>query len=123
MKVYCFGNEFLDFDAVAKELADEITLKGVEFIKADSPEELEGKEIFILDVAEGIDKVVILEDVSKLKEYQRCSCHDLDLGFYLQLKKELGELGKVKIICIPLGSNIKKVKKEVVSALKSLTPK
>ena len=123
MKIYCFGNEFVDFDALAKQLGSTLKIKGVEFVKADSPEEIKGDNVVILDVAKGIDKVVVLEDVSKLKSMTPCSCHDLDLGFYLQLKKELGELGSVKIICVPIDYSLEKAKTEVASVLKKLIPK
>ena len=123
MKVYCFGNEFVKLDSLAKELGSALKVKGVEFVMADSPEEIEGDNVVILDVAQGIKKVVVLDDVSKLKKVLPCSCHDLDLGFYLQLKKEIGSLGSVKIICVPMDYGLEKAKKEVLEVLKKIIPK
>ena len=33
MKIYCFGNEFIKEDSLAKKLADEIKIKGLSLLK------------------------------------------------------------------------------------------
>jgi len=122
MKIYCFGNEFLENDSLAKELADEIVLPDIKFIKCNSPEEifLEEENITILDVVENINKVILIEDIDQLKDNHISTLHDFDLSFFLRLKKEIGEINDVKIIGIPMKGNKKKIKLETISKIKQI---
>jgi Ni,Fe-hydrogenase maturation factor len=119
MKVYCFGNEFLEKDSLAKELADELHINGIKFIKCDSPNDLplEQPHITILDVVENIKEPIIIEDISQLKDNKICTLHDFDLSFFLQLMKKTGELKKVTIIGIPMGGDMKKITEQVKALL------
>ncbi len=114
MKIYCFGNEFIKEDSLAKKLADEIKIKGVEFVKADSLEGIDG-DIVILDVVKGIKDVTIIDDVEKIKEFHPISAHDFDIGTELKLRKAIGEIGKVTIIGIPMQGKIAEIKEKVKS--------
>lgn len=114
MKVYCFGNEFIKQDSLAKKLADEIKIKGVEFVKADSLEGI-GGDIVILDVVKGIKDVILLDDIEKIKEFHPISAHDFDIGTELKLRKAIGDIGKVIIIGIPMKGNIAEIKEKVKS--------
>lgn len=122
MKVYCFGNEFVKEDALAKEIASELAVSGIEFVACVGPEELplEEEKLVILDVAKGIDKTVVLsglDDLDKLKEKACMSCHDIDLAFFLKLLKKTGSLKSVKIIAIPQEGNKEEIKKDVIELL------
>jgi len=112
LKVYCFGNEYVKGDSLAKEIADELKIDGVEFIKCDSVDDLEDNCV-ILDVANGINKLEILTEVDKLKSINSYTAHDLDLAFFLKLYQGMGKLGKVKIICLPLEIDKESAKKEL----------
>jgi len=121
MKVYCFGNEFVKEDSLAKELADELRLPGIEFVRCLGPDELplEEESITILDVAKGIKKVTILDDLDKLKTDRTCmSCHDMDLAFHLKLLKKTGTLKKIRIIAIPADGDKGLIKGQVTEELK-----
>ena len=120
MKVYCFGNEFLENDSLAKEIADEISVSGVEFVKCESPEEIfsEKGQIVILDVVEGISEAILIEDIDQLKDNKIISLHDFDLSFFLKLKKEIGEIKKIKIIGIPMRGDKEKIKEKIIGLLK-----
>ena len=122
MNIYCFGNEFLENDSLAKEIADSIFLKGVHFIKCNDPSEilLEEKQIIILDVVESIDKVILIEDIDRLKDNHIMSLHDFDLSFFLKLMKGIDQIGKVKIIGIPMKGNKEKITKEVIDIITSI---
>ena len=119
MKVYCFGNEFLENDSLAKEIADTISIPGIEFIKCNDPSEvvLDSGEIIILDVVEGISDVIVIEDLDKLKENNLVSLHDFDLSFFLKLLKSINQVGKIKIIGIPMKGDKNKIKEEVIKKL------
>ncbi|MCB9359625.1 hypothetical protein H6503_06865 [Candidatus Woesearchaeota archaeon] len=120
MKVYCFGNEFLENDSFAKEIADEISFPGIEFVKCDSPDEifLEEKEIWILDVVDEIDDVILIDDVDKLKENYISTLHDFDLSYFLKLMKEMGRLNSIKIIGIPMKGDKEEIMDKIVDKLK-----
>ncbi|MBW3017473.1 hypothetical protein KY316_03795 [Candidatus Woesearchaeota archaeon] len=116
MKILVFGNEFLENDSMAKKLADEVGSE--KFVKCDRVEDiLKYKDFVIMDVVEGIDKVMVIDDVDRLKASKLVSLHDFDLGFFLKLLKETGKLDKVKIIGIPMKGNLHEIKKQVMALL------
>lgn len=119
--IYCFGNPKLPTDSLALELAQELEIPGVEFIACLSPEELcehNAKELWIMDVARGINKVTLLSDISKLKTAKLVSLHDFDLAYFLKLMEKMGELPEVKIIALPMKGEKKTIKQEVEKLLK-----
>jgi len=79
----------------------------IEFKEFDPTEslenEIEDKELFILDVAQRINEVKIIEDIDQLQLIKSCSMHDFDLAYNLKLLKKIGKLKKVKIIAVPMG--------------------
>ncbi len=111
LKVFCFGNEWVEGDSLAKELADELEIDGVKFIKCDDVEDVE--DGVILDVVRGLDDVQVVTELDRFKSLQPCSAHDLDLAFFLKLLKEMGHLNEVKIICLPMGMEKERAKKEL----------
>lgn len=116
MKFFCFGNPLVKQDSLPILLISELNkaFPEIEFIEAESPEDLEGEsEINIIDTAEGIDRVreINLDD---LKDHKCCSLHDFDLSMSLKLMQKLGRLKKIMIIGIPL----KYTKKKALSELK-----
>ncbi|MEA2036226.1 MAG: hypothetical protein U9O94_01860 [Nanoarchaeota archaeon] len=124
MKVYCFGNEFLKEDSLAKEIADSIKIEGVKFIKCNSPEDIfesEQERIIILDVVEDIEKVILIEDLEQLKDNKIISLHDFDLSFFLKLMKEMGKIKKVQIIGIPMKGNKENMRGEIRKIISKIT--
>ena len=122
MKVFCFGNEFLENDSLAKEIADELVIDDVEFIKCDSPDEifLEEGRIVILDVVEGIDDVMLIEDINKLSDDGICSLHDFDLRYFLKLKDKIGQIDNIKIIGIPMKGDKEELKKKIEEKIEKM---
>jgi Ni,Fe-hydrogenase maturation factor len=118
MKIYCFGNEYVKEDSQAKELADELEIEGVEFIKCNSPEDLldEKERIVILDVVKGIDKIQLL-NIDQLKARNIVSLHDFDLNFFLKLMKSIGKINDITIIGIPMDNVNKEQLKETIRKL------
>lgn len=123
MKVYVFGNEFLEQDSLAKGIVREINLAGIEFVNCDGPEEifLEQEQIVILDVAKDLKEVVLIDDINRLQSSKLYSLHDFDLTYFLKLMKETKQLNTVKIIAIPMSGNKEKIKNQVVKIIKSLS--
>lgn len=117
--VLCFGNEYIDSDSLPKQLADELKIEGVEFIKCDNLNDLlerEG-EIYILDVAKGINEIKVFDDINKLNTKSITSLHDFDLGYFLKLMKAIGKIEKIDIIAIPIGYDKEKAKEELKKIL------
>ncbi len=117
-KLYVFGNEFLDYDNFALKVAGK--LKNARIVHCTSPESIfdsSEKDILILDVVKNSKKTLIIDDVSNLKISKMMSLHDFDLGFFLQLMKNMGINRKVKIIGIPQKGNAADIAKEVESCL------
>jgi len=125
MKILCFGNEFLEEDSLAKKISDEIKISGIGFVKCNSPEEIfdyTDETFVILDVAENINDVIVLKDITEIKKRKLSTLHDFDLGFFLQLMEKTGKKIDAKIICIPQKGNIKKIKTKVEKILNELRP-
>lgn len=118
MKIYCFGNEYVPQDSMAKRLADSLEIEGIEFIKADSIEGISG-DIVILDVVKGITEVKVIDDIDRIKEFYPVSAHDFDLGTELKLRKSVGEIGAVKIIGVPMEGDIEEIKENVKKVIYS----
>lgn len=121
-KVFCFGNEFVDSDKAALELADNLNrnanLHGFEFVKCNNPDQLEGEAPIILDVVKGLEEPMLFS-IDKLKENKIFSLHDFDLGFNLMLMHELGAIEKADIIGIPADFHVQEMDR-VVNLLKRL---
>jgi hypothetical protein len=67
----------------------------------------------ILDVAVGIDKIRVFEDLDKLVTEKRVSLHDYDVAMELKLLKKLGKIGELKIVAVP----VKASEEEIVNKL------
>ena len=119
MKIYAFGNEFLENDSLAKIIADKIDIPGIEIIKAVDPSEifLEEDKIIILDVVENLKEVILIENIDELKANNMNSLHDFDLGYFLKLMKSMGQIKKVMIIGIPMKGDNEVILKEVISKI------
>ncbi len=96
---------------VAKRLADDFP--EISFIHLDPNEEINDRDITLLDVAYGIKKVSIIEDLDKLSIGKKVSLHDYDVAFSLKLMKKIGMIRKIRIIAIPIGYSEAKAAKEV----------
>lgn len=115
-KLYVFGNEYLEGDKLSREVSE--YLGDCKIVHCRSPDELleaEEDEIFILDVVKNIKEPVIIDDVNKIKTSKMVSLHDFDVGFFLNLIKEMGIDKKIKIIGIPQQGNVKEIAKMVES--------
>ena len=102
MKIYYFGNDLVAEDSLAVRVGKAITLENVDFIHCDDPLQLlDEQEITLLDVAEGIDTLQIIEGIEQLEQYHLLSVHDLDLGFFLELFKRLGKKQHITLYLLP----------------------
>lgn len=123
-KIYVFGNPIVKKDCLPLKLLPELEKRfpDIEFVVADPSETLNPSDDqwWILDSAEGIDDVVVLQDLSQIEIPKRFSAHDYDLSLDLKLLEKLGRLGKLKIIAIPQAMAEKEALLAVEKALGSL---
>ena len=121
--VFVFGNRLEERDSIAPRVADMLGGKfsDIEFRETDEPANLlaaKGRETWVLDTAEGIKKVTLIEGTEKLLAGGApVSLHDFDLQFELRMLQKIGALGKLKIIAIPRGYNIQKAAAEASAIL------
>lgn len=96
----------MDCDSVPLRILGALRSKfpGIEFKEFDPSENLEkeGRDLTIIDTAEGIEKVTVFTDIDSIKVSNICSLHDFDLGFSLKLLKKLGYVDSVKVFCVPM---------------------
>ena len=117
MKVYVFGNQDYEQDSTAYDVVEIVKLEPwynefeLEFINVKPNEDLPfigEKRVVILDVVKGISdvKLIMNEDIERLKLHDSSSVHDFDLGFQIMYLKKLKKLGDVFIIGIPFEGRI-----------------
>jgi len=112
--VLCFGNPYIGGDDLVVNLVKDFKVEGYEFVCCRGPEEIlnyADKDFVLLDVAKGISEITLIDDVNKLNFKNMISLHDFDLNFFLKLYDTLGK--KVRIIAVPMGYSVDKLKKEI----------
>ncbi len=106
-KVLVFGNPLVEEDSIALRMLPALRKRFpcVEFKEFDAAENLEaeGRDLIIIDAAAGIDRVVLLDDLSALEGGKIYSMHDFDLSLTLKLLKKMGALDSIRIIAVPSG--------------------
>ncbi len=81
------------------------------------------QELVLLDSVQGLEKVRVLRDLSKLRQPDRAfSLHDYDLGAQLMLMDKFGLLGKTTIIGVPQSGDEKKIAAAVLKELELIFP-
>ena len=124
MKILVFGNPMVEKDSLALKLIPKLKkyFSGkFDFVEFDSTEDLQkqGRNLLILDVVEGLEKVEIIDDLSKLSKEKVYSMHDFDLSHNLRMLKHIGLLDSVKIIGLPMQMNEEKAFLEICKLLKN----
>ena len=122
MKVSVFGNPDLKEDRLVVRMVPSLKKRfpKVEFEIEDPSEGLKppvDREWVILDVAVGIDRIRVFDDLDKLVTEKRVSLHDYDVAMELKLLKKLGRIGKLKIVAVPSSSGKKEIIKELSKVL------
>jgi len=121
MKVSVFGNLLVKKDSLPLKILPKLEKQfpDIEFVVEDPTESLHPTkdEWWILDCADGISEVMVLDDLSKLDFMSRVSVHDYDLAFDLKLLLKLKKLPKVKIIAVPLAMKEKEAFRKVVELI------
>ncbi|MCP3682428.1 MAG: hypothetical protein GY861_07020 [bacterium] len=118
--VLCFGNEAIEEDNLALNLADEMKLDNVKFVKCKGEDVINhklNKDIYIMDVAKGIEEVKLIDDPDKLVDRNTVTAHDFDLSFFLKLAKETNKIKKLNIIAIPQKGDKEKIKSDIIKLL------
>ena len=119
-KILFFGNPLVKKDSLLHRIVGRlrIELPEVEFMEAEGSELQSCKELNILDVAEGIKDVVLINDLDKLSAERIYSLHDFDLSHNLKLMKKFGLIKKVNIIAIPVNFS----EEDAVEGIKKVIP-
>lgn len=122
MKVSVFGNPDLKGDSLVVKMVPRFKKRfpEVEF-QVEDPSEglrppLDGLWI-VLDVAVGIDKIRVFEDLDKLVTEKRVSLHDYDVATELKLLKKLDRVKKIKIVAVPIKASEEEVINELRKAI------
>lgn len=117
MKIYVFGNPLVKKDSLAVKLSKKLkkVFPQIDFEEFDVVEDLKEENLVIMDVAEGIEKVEIIEDLDLLENRKIYSLHDYDLSYELKLLKKIGKIKNVKIIAIPFNLNEEEALKQVIN--------
>ena len=121
--IHIFGNPMLDFDNLPIRVAPKLRklFPNINFVVADPNENIEplNGELTIIDAVEGIDKVMLIDDLRQLKTEKIYSLHDFDLAFNLKLLQKIGKLNKIKIIGVPMEGNEKEILEQLAKVIES----
>lgn len=123
MKILVFGNPLVKADSLPLRILPKLReiFPSIEFKEFDTAENLEdeGRDLVILDAAQGIDKVVLIEDLESLSQSKKYSMHDFDLPITLLLLKKLKAIDSVRIIAVPMDYDEKKAVEEAAKLISS----
>ena len=115
MKILVFGNPLVEEDNLALKLLPRLQKEfpEIEFKEFEPTENIDAEidsdgKLKIIDVVEGIDRVMFFDDIGKLQVGKVYSMHDFDLGFNLKLFEKIGRLKGVEIIGVPMEMNKEK---------------
>ena len=124
VQVFVAGNRLVKEDSLALKVAERLEGKfpGVGFEEINSLADIGEMppDLYIIDVAKGIEKVEVVRDLKKLDEVKLVSLHDLDIGTELLLYKKLGKLGRIALVVIPLGFELERAVEESGKVLRNL---
>jgi len=123
MKILVFGNELVREDSLAVKLIPRLQKEfpDIEFKHIDPCENLEAEieqgKLTIIDVMQGIKKVIVIKDIEQIKQDKIYSMHDFDLAFNLKILHKIGKLKEVEIIGIPWDMDEERALREVKKIL------
>jgi Ni,Fe-hydrogenase maturation factor len=124
LKILVFGNPLVAGDSLPLRLMSALRKRfpSVEFREFDAAENLEdeGRDLLILDSAQGPDHVVLLEGIDKIETGKIYSMHDFDLALTLKILVKLKLLDSVRIIAVPANHPEKKALAETCTIISSL---
>ena len=120
--VYVFGNPLVREDSVPLKILGRLKKRfpSLDFVEFDTTEDLEERDLVILDTVKGIRKVKIIDDVDKIVAEKVYSMHDFDLGQNLRLMKKMKMVDSVVIIGVPMGMDDKKAFAEVCKQIEKI---
>ena len=122
MIVLCFGNRAIPEDAAAIEIGESLDLPGVTFVPSSSPEEMIDyleDDLYVMDVAQGIVEVTLINDPDRFLPPPRVSAHDLDPAIFLKLVQRLYGVS-VPVIALPMHTDRQIVREQVLRLLTAL---
>jgi allophanate hydrolase subunit 1 len=123
MKFLIFGNIDVKQDSLALKLLPKLQqeLPEIEFKEFDPTENLAGEieegKLNIIDVVQGIDKMIVITDLAQIKQDRVNSLHDFDLGFNLKILEKIDKLKEVEIIGLPQDMKEEKALEEIKKIL------
>ncbi|MFH0929914.1 MAG: hypothetical protein V1814_01540 [Candidatus Moraniibacteriota bacterium] len=119
--IHIFGNPLLDFDNLPLKLSPKLEklFPEIDFVITDPSENLKpiNGELIMIDTVEGIEKVVVLDDLEKIQTGKIYSLHDFDLAFNLKLLQKIGKLKSVKIFGVPMGGDKAKILEQLKKSI------
>ncbi len=119
--IFVFGNELLEKDSLIIRILPKLKKKfpEIDFVHIDPNEDLTelGENPIIIDVAEGIETPIILNDVNELITNQIHTMHDFDIAQNLKLMKKVGLIESIRIYAIPFNYTERKALNWLVKTL------
>jgi hypothetical protein len=127
MKIYFLGNSLLSTDNLPRLLIPQLSKQFplLSFIHYDPTEEfpkITDGQLVLIDTVEGITIVKVFNNLNMFSLTKSSTVHDFDLSLQLGLLKKLGKIKNLMIIGVPMKSNLKKVMKEIIPILTSISP-
>lgn len=119
--IYLVGNPLVPDDSLPFRIREKLSrrLPSFNFQELDPNENIENLTgtLYLIDTAQGLKKVQLLENIDQLKVEYVCSPHDFDLAYTLKLLKKIGQIKDVKIFGLPMGMDEEEAVRQLVPLL------
>jgi hypothetical protein len=104
MKIYVFGNPLVNEDSLPLRFLEKLRKRfpSIDFREFDTTEDMEERNLIIIDTVKGIKKVEMIDDIDKIVSEKIYSMHDFDLGQNLKLMKKMKMIDSVRILGVPM---------------------
>ncbi|MCX8179419.1 MAG: hypothetical protein N3E38_01615 [Candidatus Aenigmarchaeota archaeon] len=123
-KILVFGNPLVRKDSLPPSLIGDLKklFPHIEFKEFDAVEDLqkEGKNLYILDTVEGIEKVELITNIDILEVNRIISVHDFDLAYTLKLLKNAKMIDRVTIIGVPVNIDKNEALEQIKEIIKTV---
>lgn len=126
MEIICLGNEMVDEDSLGPYLAGKLKNPGIRHVRTVDEFERaceENDSLIVIDTAEGIEEITVLEGPESLQNSPIATLHDYDIGFSIRLMQKLGTLPNIRIIAVPKGMDRKQASAEIPGLIESISRK
>lgn len=124
IKILIVGNSLVPQDSLPVRLLLDLkaAFPKITFKEIDGVENIEdeGRDLVLIDSAQGIDEIKIITDLDSIEISKIYNMHDFDLGMSLKLLKKIGKIDSVLIFALPQKMPKARAKEELIRLMSNI---